>query len=934
MRTRLVPLVLCLFALFSLCTTTVQAHTAQPSVAFYYGKNPPANMLSQFDWVVVEANNVNSHQLKVMRRHGTRVFAYVSLGEAESWRPGFKALNRSVIRTKDKAWNTDVVDLTKPGWKAYILNKRIAPLWKEGYRGFFLDTLDSFKLFAKNKQAVDRQRKALVELIKAIHHQFPGIRLFLNRGFSILPKVHNDVVGVAAESLFKGWDPENKTYRNVPQAQQKALIQKLDHVKKAYHLPVTVIAYLPPRKREKARQIAHKIANLGFTPWITDAQLNEMGVGSIEVMPRKVLMLYHLSGQKDELALHSIEENAAMPLEYLGYAAKYHAMRKPLPETPLRGRYAGIVTWFSGNVPDPSKYEKWLKKQIHEGVHVAILGDPGLPDTSKLFNSLGLTALSTSGDGPRVISHDDMVDFEGLPRHGPGYETGLQTRSNQNKEHLVLKDARGQRLSPVVTGPWGGIALSPWVLENIGEIRTLNKDDRGSAARQRWIINPFRFFKTALQLPEIPIPDATTENGNRILMSQIDGDGFANRARLPGTPFDGKVILDRILRKYPLPITVSVIEGEIGPQGLHPGISPQLEQIARAIFKLPNVEIASHTYSHPFDWEAMKNGMPSGKYNLPIPGYHFSFKRDIEGSVQYINNDLAPAGKKTRVLLWSGDALPPKKAVAMTYQMGIANLNGGNTTITRLHSSLTNVSAMLRVVGPYLQVYAPDMNEDIFTHGYTGPYWGFEHVIQTFKMTNKPRRLKPMDIYYHFYSGTRIASLRALRKVYEYAMHQHTLPMFESQYFKVATDFYRLGIARTLNGAWRITGAAADRTLRLPSSMGWPDIAHSTGVAGVRNLPQGRYVALTGADHVTLVLTRHKPVQPYLIKANGRITQWQRRGHELRIRLHADVGLKFSLANTTKCHIHAPGAQMKKTASATAFTYTGTSSGHVVIRCP
>lgn len=939
MRVCAVQLLTGLCAVWLLCSVA-QARTTQPSVAFYYGSNPPANMLAQFNWAVVEASNVSAHQLKVMRHHGTKVFAYVSLGEAESWRPSFKALNKDVIRTKNKAWNTDVIDLTKPGWKNYILNKRIAPLWKKGYRGFFLDTLDSFKLFAKDKQAVKRQRKALVSLIKAIHNKFPGIRLFLNRGFSVLPQVHNDVVGVAAESLFKGWNPKNKTYRDVPEAQQKALINKLNHVKKAYHLPVTVIAYLPPKDRKEARRTAHKIAHLGFTPWVTDAQLDEMGVGSIEVMPRKVLMLYHLSNADDHLALQAIMQDAAMPLEYMGYAARYHAMSKPLPTDTLRGRYAGIVTWFNSNVPDPNKYEKWLEKQIHDGVHVAILGDSGLPDTRDLLKKLGLTTLAIGGKGPTIVSHDDMVGFEGLPHHAPGYEMGLQSTSNQNKEHLVLKDAQGQRLSPVVTGPWGGIALAPWVLQqfgessqNVGENTSTYQQAKG---QQRWILNPFKFFKTALALPPMPIADATTENGNRILMAQIDGDGFANRAQLPGTPYVSQVILNRIIKTYRLPITVSIIEGEIGPHGLHPRLSPELERIARRIFRQSNVEIASHTFSHPFDWEDIKNGMPSGKYNLPIPNYNFSFKREIDGSVHYINTQLAPPGKKTRVLLWSGDAEPPEKAIAMVYKLGIANLNGGNTIITHMHPSLTHVSAMLRPKGPYLQVYAPDMNEDIYTHGFIKPLWGFEHVIQTFKMTNKPRRLKPIDIYYHFYSGTRIASLHALRKVYNYAQHQQTLPMFESRYFKVATNFYHLGIARRLDGAWQITGADSDRTLRVPKAMGWPDIGESNGVAGVRNLPQGRYVALTGADHVTLRLTQHKPRLPYLLKANGRITQWQRRGGDLQIRLHADVPLKFTLANAASCHISAPGAHVVKTSALPnkTLTYTRKDSGDVVVHCP
>jgi hypothetical protein len=100
------------------------------------------------------------------------------------------------------------------------------------------------------------------------------------------------------------------------------------------------------------------------------------------------------------------------------------------------------------------------------------------------------------------------------------------------------------------------------------------------------------------------MPDVTTENGHRLWMAHVDGDGFLNRAELPGTPFASEVIRSQILEKYALPTTVSVIEGEIGPTGLYPHLSPELEAIARAIFKIPTVELASHTYSHPFYWKA------------------------------------------------------------------------------------------------------------------------------------------------------------------------------------------------------------------------------------------------------------------------------------------------------------------------------------------
>jgi hypothetical protein len=52
--------------------------------------------------------------------------------------------------------------------------------------------------------------------------------------------------------------------------------------------------------------------------------------------------------------------------------------------------------------------------------------------------------------------------------------------------HLRIEDDRGQPIDPVVTAPWGGLALEPYVLE------------RGYEGRTRWIVDPARFLQTAL----------------------------------------------------------------------------------------------------------------------------------------------------------------------------------------------------------------------------------------------------------------------------------------------------------------------------------------------------------------------------------------------------------------------------------------------------
>ncbi len=93
---------------------------------------------------------------------------------------------------------------------------------------------------------------------------------------------------------------------------------------------------------------------------------------------------------------------------------------------------------------------------------------------------------------------------------------------------------------------------------------------------------------------------------------------------------------------------------------------------------------------------------------------------------------------------------------------GVLNMNGGDTLITRADPSLTRVAPLGIPRGRHYQVYAPNQNENVYTELWRGPYYGYERVIETFELTELPRRLKPVNIYYHAYSATKTASLAAL----------------------------------------------------------------------------------------------------------------------------------------------------------------------------
>jgi len=913
--------VICML-LSSIC---LPAH-ADPSTAFFYGRPAPVNLLSHFKQVIVEPENMDN--LGYLRDRGTKIFAYVSAGEVNWTRPWYPEIPRSWFLGGNKEWGSSIVDLTQQGWHDYLIDKYLTRLWQEGYRGFFLDGLESYQRAVVEPDARLIQEKALSNLIKRIHQRFPGVDLILNRGFGILPEVGQYAVAVVAESLFQRWDPSIQQYTKVLEPDRYWLLEKLRQVRNQYGLQVIVIDYVDPKQKELARTTAKRISELGFTPWVSNPGLDILGIGELEIFPRRVLALYDGQEHPEGLQQTDVHNLLAMPLEYLGYTLDYLDVNMGLPGNLLAGQYAGIVTWFNNDaLLGPIVYREWLLRQINSGVKVAILGKLGFKADNAFLQHLGVKlGRSESPEAPLKIGlSDKIIGYEAQPNPAMPGLTAWQALESRIETHLSLIDQSEVPLVAVFSGNWGGAALHPYVIE------------AGYKGGQRWIINPFEFLSTALDLPTIPVPDITTENGRRLLLVQVDGDGAGNKAEIPGTPLAIKVIRDHFLGKYNLPSTVSIIEGE-ATRGASSGGLTEIEKIARDVFKLSNVEIASHSYSHPSAWFQKNNINANGdNYQLPIDGYNFDLEREITGSVEYINRILAPEEKHARVFFWTGDGLADKDALVLTRSLGLENMNGGGATITNDEQTMTRVPALGYGINDQLQVYAPVASDHIYTNSWQGPFYGFNRVIETMRLTDSPLRLKPLHIHYHFYSGTKIASINALKSVYDWAIKQEHRGVWISEYGQKVNEFRNMTLSRRMDGAWDIKGLNTLRTLRLPVSTGWPDLERSEGVVGVRDAHQGRYVhLLPNNGQVLLYTTTDPPLSPYLLHSNGEIKEWQKTAEGVNFQMQAHTPFELVMAPPErKCYISWSGGRLdgRQLSQGWKFVFPVADPGNATLVC-
>lgn len=871
------------------------------SVAFHYGAQTPWDELRAFDLAVVEPEHLPPGPLPELG--STRLAAYVSLGEVQPSRAYAARIPQAWLRGENSSWGSRLVDQSAPGWPAFFAEQVVGPLWQRGLRTFFVDTLDAYHLYARTAEERATQEAGMVAVIRELVRRYPGIRFVYNRGFEILPQTRAWVDAVAAESLFRRYDAARKSYEAVPEADRAWLLDRLSEVRERYRIPTIAIDYVPPAQRELARETARAIQASGSVPWVATPTLDTLGVSSVEVMPRKVLVVHSPVANEFDLRRSDPVVFASMPLQHLGYVPEF-VDSAHLPNQPLAGRYAGVVIWL-GHTPGSAERERllvWLEQQKNDGVPLSFINQIGFLFGSPLATQLGLTPGASSADLSRaeIERQDAMLGFEIRVR--PPADGFFALKLDNGTPLLTLRRGQAQQVAAALT-PWGGYVIDPY------SVTTLPGSDGGN----RWVINPFEFFRRSLRLPDMPVPDVTTESGRRMLLIHMDGDGFVSRSELPGHPLAGEVLRDRVVRRYALPMTLSVIEAELSPQGLYPELSALAEKTAREVFAAPHVAIASHSYTHPFNWSqasalADKTEGEEG-YHLQLPGYRFDLQREIEGSVRYIESRLVPAGKKVGMFLWTGDCVPGSDAVEWTQRVGLLNMNGGDTTATRSHPTIARVEGLGLPRGRGYQVFTPNQNENVYTNNWRGPYYGFYRIIETYEFTEKPRRLKPINLYFHTYLLTKRAGMQSFDRIMAYAQGQETAPVHAADYARKVLDFQRLVVARTAGG-WRIRGATDLRTLRLPVALGQPDLARSRAVAGYRDSDEGRYVHLADAS-AELVAALRSDTPPRLVSANARIAGYSAEGGVQRWTLEGQVPLEFTLADAGACQIRVAGRELQ-----------------------
>jgi polysaccharide biosynthesis protein PelA len=649
-----------------------------------------------------------------------------------------------------------------------------------------------------------------------------------------------------------------------------------------------------------------------------------------EPVKREILAIYDSreEARPDQTRIHRFAE---MPLNHLGFVLSYWDVNAPLPSAERAANIRGVLTWFR-RAP-PTSFYLWGIDRLMEGARMVVLGEGGLPsgnsplaDANRMFREIGFGLSGAVVDityAARILYRDALIGFERpLDPVLPAFPI-VGTLGPEVTSHLVLEHREGDLVlasSVVLTSNHGGYAENGYLIY----------EEPGSG-RSKWIIDPFAFFQKSFGGVRMPIPDVTTLSGRRIWFSHIDGDGWNNVSYIEDyrdkPTVAAAVVLHELIAPYPdLPVAAGVIGADVDERY---GAPEAGRAAARELFALPQVEVASHTYSHPYQWsffenydrkleerllapeesewttalgermrriarrlfpglmrKSAENETKIGEEDPPraFSDFPFDLAQETRGAIAAAE-DLAPEGKHATLYLWSGGAEPFEQAIASTRRLGVRNLNGGDSRFDVDFPSISYLSPIARLAGAERQIYAGNANDYLYMTDAGGREHGFLNLDETIRRTESPRRLKPVNVYYHMYAGERPGQLAAVRHHLDAARQSTSItPIAASHYAAIADGFFSTEITALGDESWLVQHRGALQTLRFDDAAGLAvDFSRSGGVIGQRRHGASLYVALDEANDDVIVALRGEareiaqPPTPYLIEGRWTFRDIRRR---------------------------------------------------------
>lgn len=265
----LVLAVLMLITFYTPCSQVDAASKADKWGVFIGAKSkvtPARIKKDKYKYVVIDAQNYTASDIAKLKKSGSIIYSYLSIGSIANYRPYYKRFKKYTLGNYNNWPGEKWVNVTKKSWQDFVVNNLVASMTKKGVEGVWVDNTDVY--YKYHRKSIFN---GLVSILNRIHKK--NIPIIINGGDVFVKqlmktkktKVIDGIMQEEVLTLISGYGSNSfKTQTSEDQKYFKSYIKK---VKKA-GLYVSLLEYT--KKASKRKTIINYCKKNGFGYYICD----------------------------------------------------------------------------------------------------------------------------------------------------------------------------------------------------------------------------------------------------------------------------------------------------------------------------------------------------------------------------------------------------------------------------------------------------------------------------------------------------------------------------------------------------------------------------------------------------------------------------------------------------------------------------------------
>jgi uncharacterized protein (TIGR01370 family) len=224
--------------------------------------------LGRFDLVVIDGQEAGPSQVAALRRQGTIVLGYLSVGTIEPWRPWYRRAKPYRLRDRFEEFGEWYAATSRAGYRRLIA-RRVAPrILRKGFDGLFLDNTDMIENHP-------RQGRGMRRLVATLDRLVEDRLLFTQNGERVIGPTLRHYDGWNREDVTRTYDFDRGRYAPVPRRARRSARRGLRRMAEA-GLLVTASDYVARGARRATNAAVRAACVAGALPFVTDIALRRL----------------------------------------------------------------------------------------------------------------------------------------------------------------------------------------------------------------------------------------------------------------------------------------------------------------------------------------------------------------------------------------------------------------------------------------------------------------------------------------------------------------------------------------------------------------------------------------------------------------------------------------------------------------------------------